>query len=60
MVPVGVSDQGELAWAAGDEKKTCNQCTDCTNTTAKSRPKPKSLAQDLSALRAQLHALTTA
>lgn len=60
MIPVGVSESGELAWADGDTRKTCNQCTDCTNTTAKPKPKPKGIATaDFEALRSQLHAAMT-
>ena len=58
MIPVGVSESGELAWADADSKGTCVQptkCGACTNTT--SRPKPKGqVADGLEALRLQLDA----
>jgi len=58
MIPVGVSESGELAWANGESADNCElptKCGACTNTTAKPKPKPKGV-DDLEELRLQLDA----
>jgi|GEM_PF-2858759 hypothetical protein len=58
MIPVGVSESGELAWANGARADNCElptKCGACTNTTAKPKPKPKGV-DDLEELRLQLDA----
>ena len=60
MIPVGVSESGELAWANGESADNCElptKCGACTNTTAKPKPKPKPKGvDDLEELRLQLDA----